>query len=100
MAVVEDLVTGNDGLSRSAVIRTKNGVTNRPITKLYPLELTEGRDAEVNNSDQPPTTEMRQDSDSPTVGRPRRNAAQQARLKVAKWIDDLQGPPEDVGDSD
>lgn len=36
MAVIESLITGADGLVRAASIRTSNGRTNRPITKLYP----------------------------------------------------------------
>ena len=38
MAVVESLVTGIDGLVCSANIHvcTKNGVTNRPVVKLFP----------------------------------------------------------------
>ena len=39
MEVVEELNTGGDGMVRSAVIRTKNGLTSRPITKLFPLEV-------------------------------------------------------------
>ena len=39
LAVIEESVRGNDGLMRSASIRTKNGQTNRPITKLYLLEI-------------------------------------------------------------
>ena len=37
LAVIEGLVEGNDGLVRSATIRTRNGVTNRPVLKLYPV---------------------------------------------------------------
>ena len=40
LAVIEELIRGNDGLVRAANIRTKNGQTNRPITKLYPLEIS------------------------------------------------------------
>ncbi|XP_063415855.1 uncharacterized protein LOC134697506 [Mytilus trossulus] len=40
-AVVEEVVTGNDGLVRSAIIRTNSGQTSRPIVKLYPLEINE-----------------------------------------------------------
>ena len=40
LAVIEELVKGKDRLIRSAVIRTSNGVTNRPIAKLYPMEIT------------------------------------------------------------
>ena len=49
---------GKDGLIRLAVIRTTHGVTNRPITKLYPMEITETVAAES-------TPQVEQDS--PTV---------------------------------
>ncbi|XP_060559754.1 uncharacterized protein LOC132719841 [Ruditapes philippinarum] len=39
LAVVEELVPGKDGLIRSAKIRAQNGLTNRAIVKLYPLEM-------------------------------------------------------------
>ena len=39
LAKIEELIVGNDGFTRAAKIRTANGVTNRPITKLYPLEV-------------------------------------------------------------
>lgn len=42
IALVVDLTTGRDGLTRSALLRLSNGtITNRPITKLYPLEVCE-----------------------------------------------------------
>ena len=40
LAVVERLNKGADGLTHSADIRTSTGRTNRPIAKLYPLEVT------------------------------------------------------------
>ena len=40
LAVVTKLKTGNDNLVRSAEIKMKNGISNRPITKLYPLEVS------------------------------------------------------------
>lgn len=39
LARVEALIQGNDGRVRAANIRTDGGITNRPITKLYPLEV-------------------------------------------------------------
>lgn len=39
LAVVDELIRGNDERVRSAKVRTANGVTNRPIVKLYPLEV-------------------------------------------------------------
>jgi hypothetical protein len=41
LAVVEQLNRGADGLVRSAEIRTSNGRTSHPISKLYPLEVIE-----------------------------------------------------------
>lgn len=35
-----DLTTGKDGLIRSVKLKTKNGFTNRPLSKLYPLEIS------------------------------------------------------------
>ena len=40
LAVVEDTISGKDGLIRAATIRKSTGKTNRSITKLYPLEIT------------------------------------------------------------
>ncbi|XP_045206090.2 uncharacterized protein LOC123558274 [Mercenaria mercenaria] len=41
LAVVEELMPGKNGLTRSAMIRTGSGLTTRAIKKLYPLELNE-----------------------------------------------------------
>jgi len=41
LARVDSLISGNDGRVRAANIRTDGGMTNRPITKLYPLEIGE-----------------------------------------------------------
>ena len=40
MAVIQRLIKGNDGYVRAAEIRTNTGRTNRPISKLYPLEIS------------------------------------------------------------
>ncbi|XP_071160738.1 uncharacterized protein [Mytilus edulis] len=40
VGIIDKLIQGRDGFSRSAILRTKNGPTSRPISKLYPLELT------------------------------------------------------------
>jgi len=94
MAVVESLVTGGDGLVRSVSIQTKNGITNRPVSKLYPLELSEenvnttaqdkgnrGDTTTINNLDCPPTN-----------NRPRRDAAQRVRQQLAKWTEVICAP--------
>ena len=41
LAVIEHLIVGGDGLVQAATICT--GITSRPITKLYPLELSKKR---------------------------------------------------------
>ena len=57
MAVVKELQRGNDKFVQLATIQTANGITNRPITKLYPLEVNVGMDvlmrgqSVVDNSD-------------------------------------------------
>ena len=94
MAVVENLVKGNDGLVRSVSIRTKNGATNRPVSKLYPLELSDASTATQGvGGREDYTTGI-----SSTSDRPHRNAAQRARQRLAKWTEIIRAPPEDVGD--
>ncbi|VDI77079.1 Hypothetical predicted protein [Mytilus galloprovincialis] len=39
LGVIEELTYGNDNLVRSATVRTSNSKLNRPIVKLYPLEI-------------------------------------------------------------
>ena len=51
LAIVDKLNTGGDGIARSAVIRTKNGLTSRPVTKLYPLEVPPSEADEEDSSD-------------------------------------------------
>ena len=40
LPVVENLHEGGDGLIHAADLRTSSGKTNRPIIRLYPLEVT------------------------------------------------------------
>ena len=35
---MDELNVGCDGIARSAVIRTKNGLASQPLTKSYPIE--------------------------------------------------------------
>ncbi len=41
LAVIERIFVSADDKTRSAAVRTANGLTSRPITKLYPLEINE-----------------------------------------------------------
>ena len=77
LAIVEKITRGADGLVRSAEIRTANGRTNRPINKLYPIEVTERSNAELSKHPEIVTEETRRAS-----GRIQRKAAHQASEKI------------------
>ena len=108
LAVVEDTITGADGLIRAANIRTSTGKTNRPITKLYPLETTttesdtlckqnsSPKENPSNSDAQSSTVEQTDDNSMPERIRPVRQAAIRGRQQVKEWTKTLCGPPEDV----
>ena len=81
VAVVEGLVTGNDGGVYSASIRTRSGVTNRPVMKLYPLEVTDKTDAELICKEKT----IVESCESPTTIRPKHDVAQRAAEQIAEW---------------
>ena len=99
MAVVTDLVTGRDGLVRAATLRTANGTTNRPITKLYPLELNETETLTDVGTEEHCRTDSMESSES-TVNRPQRKSAQRATVKMKEWARVLAAPPEDVAETE
>ena len=98
LAVIEDVIKGSDGLVRAVNIRTKSGRTNRPIARLYPLEVCSADTlmrtpmTTVNSqlSDKAPEEQVQSSS------RPTRNAAIRAREKCLEWSEILRPPPEDV----
>ena len=51
LAIIDELIRRNDGLVRAANIRSKTGTTNRPITKLHPLEITARVTEQANQTD-------------------------------------------------
>ena len=82
LAVVDDLVKGNDGLVHSAHISTANHKTNRPITRLYPLEVVSSETRENTDHEQGSTSRETSDreqrpasSESETRPRSKRAAA-------------------------
>ena len=95
LGVIEHLNKGSDGLVRSVQLRTSTGTTNRPIAKLYPLEVTasetpsRNNDANEESNDQEPGIQPM---------RPIRQAAVRGREKTRMWADTLRAPPEDVED--
>lgn len=103
LAVIKEVVKGKDGLIRSAVIRTANGITNRPITKLYPMEIT----ATVPTESAPQTEQDlvmdngdKQDEMTGCSTVSARKAATRARERLSEWSQILGAPPEDVEETD
>ena len=98
LAVVKELQRGHDNAVRSAVIRTVNGITNRPIIKLYPLEVnveTETPDSQDILDDSTPDTPVPHDTEPQLPSQPQQSAAVKARAQVSDWAQILCGP-EDV----
>ena len=84
---------------RTAIIRTSTGEMNRPITKLYPLEVRadklsndpiEDHKEGSENEFQASTTASASDH------RTQRESAKKATNRMAEWIQALRAPPEDV----
>ena len=110
LAIVEELIKGNDGLVRAVRIRTSNCTTTRTIVKLYPLEVVSYDQSPTDCSEQHPaddhpvrttttdvgcTAEINPSSDQPVV-RTRRAAATKGLRKMKGWNDMIRGLPEDV----
>ena len=90
LALVTSINRGRDGLVRSVNLRTANGTTNRPITRLHPLEV-QAKEVQYPTEDETTTVE------TPTpVRRPQRDAARRAIGRIAGWAKDICAPPEDV----
>ena len=83
LAVVEELLPGRDGHVWAVNNRTQGGMTNRPIAKLYPLEVTaqprRNRTVAVPRDDLPANPHLR---------RIQRAAAVRATQRISEWIRD------------
>ncbi|XP_070532936.1 uncharacterized protein [Ptychodera flava] len=78
LAIVQKLNAGNDGLVRSAEIKTANGPSNRPITKLHPLEINTG---DVNGTS-PSTDDC---ATTNHIRRSSRRATKEAMRRIKEW---------------
>ena len=88
LAVIEKLNKGRDGMICSADIRTSTGKTNRPIVKLYPLEVTTNGTEPVN------ITAVEEQDGRVSVNRPpRRTAAKKATRQISEWTKLLVAAP-------
>ena len=91
LAVVENLREGGDGLIRAADLRTSSGKTNKPIVRLYPLEVTADDREPVKD------TVMTEHKTNDLVDRPpKRIAATRAARQISEWTKTIRAPPEDV----
>jgi hypothetical protein len=86
---IERLIYGNDGIARAAQIKTKFGVTNRPIARLYPLETSnndidkEENDPREHVQDGPISVVKTNNND---VTRPERKSKTEAKEKISQCI--------------
>lgn len=103
MAVIENLIKGKDEYVRAAEVRTSSGRTNRPINRLYPLEVSCERDdvvdaGTIKNEDDDQQCAEDIDEHSTLMGeRPIRSSAAKARLNISRWSKEILCPaPEDV----
>ena len=97
IAVVSDLVVGGDGVVRAAILRTANGTTNRPITKLYPLELNETESlTDLTTQEEHRMVTPATNPESSVDIRPQRQSARNASARMKEWARVLFAPPEDV----
>jgi len=78
LAIIESLVYGKDNLVKAVNIHTANGITNRAITKLYPLEKM----LNFVTRKRTPMTVMSVILEEPenSVDRPQRDFARRARI--------------------
>ena len=83
LTVVESLIIGKDGLACAANIKTRSAGTNRPITKLYPLETsTGGHGGEIDKNT------INAGNTTLDNARPKRQAAQHGMDKIKLWLND------------
>ena len=94
LGAIEELVKGNDGYIRSVTVRTASGRTNRPIARLYPLEV-EDPSTDVEPVQQETESTVQQNTDQVSPRHPRA-AAVRARKQLSEWTETLRRPPEDV----
>ena len=100
LAVIEELIEGLDGGIRA----TAKGKTNRPVTKLFPLEVNDVSDTSVNTGDN--NSNKGGDDEKETSANVResiseqltRKAAIRARKRIKGWTDIPSEALEDVAD--
>ena len=91
LGVIDGLTRGNDGYIRSVTVHTASGRTNRPIARLYPLEVSadECSVSGISERSTQQVGEQQQDTcANQEVTEPRRpvqRAMTRARDQVSEW---------------
>ena len=99
LGVIEGVNRGDDGFIRSVTVRTASGRTNRPIARLYPLEVSADEGSTPSTDDKIKGLsqgETEQGDSSDSRQRPARMTMVRARDRIAEWSRILRRPPEDV----
>ena len=92
LAVIEELITGRDGLVHATKIKTSQGRTNRPIAKLVPLEVSTPTATEMDI----PSSVVRESTHivrDIVDKRPQTAATQKGRERVMNWVEQLSALP-------
>jgi hypothetical protein len=76
LAIITELINGNNGLVRAAKIRMNEIETTRPIVKIFPLEVT------MNTFSQEKSVSDEQSSNN----RPKCTANIKARQNIRDWL--------------
>jgi len=99
LAIVEKLIKGNDDQVRAAHIRMSTHSTTRPVAKLYPLEVQDGKQ---NITTTPETKEIVNSAANEDIQKTvdatthTRAAASKAIQQMKEWNRMLGPAPEDV----
>ena len=90
LAVITKLLVGGDGLTCAAEIRNSTDMINRPITKLYPLEVNSSVDPTDNTPEEPEnaTTDLMQ----PVNQQLMRQSVRRAVKQISQWTSTLRTP--------
>ena len=89
------MIVGGDNLVRTAIIRTSTGETNRPITKLYPLEVRADKlsNDPIEDHKESSESELQTSTIASTCDqRVQRESAKKATNRMAEWIQALRAP--------
>ena len=102
-AVIEGVIRRNDGLIWAANIRTSTGKTTRPITKLYPLEVTSTNEshsviADIDSSGNSAKESASPSSQQANAEQPNTRSLRKAAVMALEqvWASILLALPEDV----